>query len=140
VPGRAPARDSIAAASIDLVPTIVSLLALPPHPAFQGIDLADTTLRKRRPVFSLSQTALADEVAVEENGWCLHYDLRHAQQHLFDLRSDPDEKIDVASTNIIRRNAMADLVAQWWNSQLGYYGTLRPQPRFYPPVPVTQLP
>jgi arylsulfatase A-like enzyme len=140
VPGRTPSRDSLEAASIDLVPTVVSLLALPPHPAFQGIDLADTLLRKRRPVFSLSQTALADEVAVEENGWCLHYDLRHAQQHLFDLRSDPDEKTDVASTNIVRRNAMANLVAQWWNSQLGYYGTLREKPRFYPPVLVTPVP
>jgi arylsulfatase A-like enzyme len=134
VPGRLPARDSLAAASIDLVPTIVGLLGLPPHPAFQGLDLADTALRKRRPVYSLSQTALADEVAVEENGWCLHYDLRHSEQHLFDLRNDPDERIDVSSANEARRNRMADLVSQWWNSQLGYYQTLRPIPRFYPPL------
>jgi arylsulfatase A-like enzyme len=140
VPGRASAHDSLPAAAIDIVPTVLSLLALPPHPAFQGVDLADTTVRRHRPVFSLSQTALADEVAVEQDGWCLHYDLRHAQQNLFDLRTDPNERVDVGTANIARRNAMADLVAEWWNSQLGYYGTLRAKPRFYPPVIVTPTP
>lgn len=136
VPGRAPSRDSLPAAGIDIVPTVVGLLHLPSHPSFQGVDLGEAAVRAHRPVFSLSQTALADEVAVELDGWCLHDDLRHAQQHLFDLRRDPLEKVDVADANIVRRNAMADIVAQWWNAQIGYYSTLRARPRFYPPVSV----
>ncbi len=135
-PGVRPRRDTLPASGMDIPPTVLSLLHLPPYPAFQGIDLADPAARRHRPIFTLSQTALADEVAIEQDGWALLYDLRHAQVHLFDRMHDPLERHDVAATFPVARDALLQTIAAWWTTQLDYYRAPREGPlRFQPPAP-----
>lgn len=137
VPGQRAARDTLPAASIDMAPTVLGLLHLPPHPEFQGIDLSSSGPRGQRPRFTLTQTAMADEVAVELDQWKLMYDLRHSQIRLFDLRHDPFETRDVGDAHPAQRDALTNLVAEWWTTQLNYYRTLPAVPRVYaPPAPV----
>ncbi len=73
VPGRAARVDTVQASSIDLAPTLLGILRLPPHAGFADVDLANVSARVHRPVFSISQSPLADEVSVTQDGWKLSW-------------------------------------------------------------------
>ena len=133
VPSRAPSRDTLPASSIDVMPTILGILGLPPHPSYQGIDLADRAARPDRPLFTLTQTAMADEVGIEQDQWKLLYDLRHSSGRLFDLRNDPGETHDVGAQFPAQRDALMETMASWWSRQIGYYRNLSATPEFYAP-------
>lgn len=136
-PSRPPARDTLPASSIDVMPTILGILKLPPHPAYQGVDLALRSAKRRdRPLFTLTQTAMADEVSVEQDQWKLIFDLRHSAARVYDLAGDPGELHDVASAFPGQRDALMATMAAWWSRQIGYYRQLPATPKFYaPPAP-----
>jgi arylsulfatase A-like enzyme len=140
VPARRAAVDSLPASSIDVIPTVFGILHLPPHPAFQGIDLADRSMRADRPLFSLTQTAMADEVSVEQDQWKLIYDLRHSEQHLYDLRNDPGETRDVGAQDPSERDALMGTIAAWWSRQIDYYKSVPAVPEFYAPSAPMSVP
>jgi arylsulfatase A-like enzyme len=133
VPSRPAGRDTLPASSIDVMPTLLGILNLPPYPAYQGIDLANHAARHDRPLFSLTQTAMADEVSVQQDQWKLLFDLRHSLVRLYDLRDDPGETKDVASQFPQQREALMATMAAWWSRQIDYYGKLPAHPDFYPP-------
>lgn len=139
VPSRAPGRDSLPASSIDVMPTILGILKLPPHPAYQGVDLANRAGRRDRPLFTLTQTAMADQVSVEQDQWKLIFDLRRSAARLYDLRDDPGELRDVAAQFPAQRDALMETMATWWSRQIGYYRQLPARPEYYaPPAPVPE--
>ena len=140
VPARRASVDSLPASSIDVIPTVFGILHLPPHPAFQGIDLAERSLRPDRPLFSLTQTAMADEVSVEQDQWKLIYDLRHSVQRLYDLRNDPGETRDVAAQYPSQRDALMETIAAWWSRQIDYYKSVPARPEFYAPSAPVSVP
>jgi lipoteichoic acid synthase len=133
VPSRPPARDSLPASSIDVMPTILGILHLPPHPSYQGINLAERKTRVHRPRFSLTQTAMADEVSVVQDGWKLLFDIRHSLTRLYYLRDDSLEQHDVAGEFPAQRDALMGTMASWWAGQIGYYEKLPAHPEFYAP-------
>jgi arylsulfatase A-like enzyme len=133
VPGRAPAVDTLPASSLDVMPTILGILKLPPHPAYQGIDLARSAGRNDRPLFTLTQTGLADEVSIEQDQWKLIFDLRHSVPRIYDLRNDPGELHDVAAQFPAQRDALMETMATWWARQIGYYRQLPAHPEYYAP-------
>jgi arylsulfatase A-like enzyme len=136
VPHIAPARDTLPASSIDVMPTILGILKLPPHPSYQGIDLAKKSARLNRPRFSLTQTAMADQVGIDQDHWKLLFDLRTSSARLYDLRNDPGEKHDVAAQFGAQRDALMGTMATWWTRQIDYYKTLPAKPEVYaPPTP-----
>ena len=135
VPGVAPARDTLPASTIDVMPTILGILRLPPHPAYQGVDLATRPAARRdRPLFTLTQTAMADEVSIEQDQWKLIFDLRHSAARIYDLRDDPGELHDVAAQFPAQRDALMETMATWWSRQIGYYRQLSAHPDYYAPV------
>jgi arylsulfatase A-like enzyme len=140
VPSRPAARDSLPASSIDVMPTVLGILKLPPHPAFQGIDLANRAARPDRPIFSLTQTAMADEVSIEQDQWKLLFDLRHSVARLYDLRNDPRETHDVATEFPSQLDALEGTMAAWWSAQIGYYTKLPAVPEFYAPSAPVSVP
>ena len=137
VPAQAAARDTLPASSIDVMPTILGILKLPPHPAYQGIDLAARRGRADRPLFTLTQTAMADEVSIEQDQWKLIFDLRHATPRIYDLRNDPGELHDVAARFPAERDALMETMATWWSRQIGYYKELPARPEYYAPAAPT---
>jgi arylsulfatase A-like enzyme len=140
VPSRRPARDTLPASTIDVMPTILGILGLPPHPAHQGINLANRAGRADRPLFSLTQTAMADEVGVEQDQWKLIYDLRHSVTRLYDLRNDPGESHNIADAYPADRDALMGTMAAWWSRQTGYYSQLPAKPEYYAPDPPVAVP
>jgi arylsulfatase A-like enzyme len=134
VPSQAPARDTLPASSIDVMPTILGILKLPPHPAYQGINLASHAGRSDRPLFTLTQTAMADEVSIEQDQWKMIFDLRHSAARIYDLRNDPGELHDVAAQFPAQRDALMETMATWWSRQIGYYKQLPARPEFYAPA------
>jgi lipoteichoic acid synthase len=134
VPSQAPARDTLPASSIDVMPTILGILKLPPHPAYQGIDLATRVSRRDRPLFTLTQTAMADEVSIEQDQWKLIFDLRRSTPRVYDLRNDPGELHDVAAQYPAQRDALMETMAAWWSRQIGYYKQIPARPEYYAPA------
>jgi arylsulfatase A-like enzyme len=129
-------RDTLPASGLDVPPTVLSILGLPAHPAFQGVDLASEAVRMHRPVFSVSQTPLADEIAVTQDSWKLVFELRQKETRLFDLQHDPGETRDVDELHPVQLSALMGTLATWWTRQLAYYRDLRGDPKFYaPPSP-----
>jgi arylsulfatase A-like enzyme len=135
-PSAQPVRDTLPASGLDVPPTVLGILGLGAHPAFQGVDLASSAIRLHRPVFSVSQTPLADEIAVTQDSWKLVFELRQKETRLFDLQHDPGETRDVDELHPAQLNALMETLATWWTRQLAYYRDLTGEPKFYaPPSP-----
>lgn len=136
-PGLASATDSLPASSIDVAPTVLHLLGLPPHPAFQGIDLLGATTpatRRDRPIFAVTQSPLAHQAAVVQGGWKLIYDERRRRYALYDLASDPGEHRDLSVAQPEKREALAKVLDTWRRVQIDYYANRNLHARWYPPV------
>jgi arylsulfatase A-like enzyme len=119
---------------IDIPPTVLFLLGLPPHPAFQGVNMFDAEACQQRSLFALAQSPLADESAVDREGYKLLSDWRTGTYALFDLRRDPGETVNLLKQEPALFEALRQRLDQWHFEQLFYYATSRLHQRFYPPV------
>lgn len=101
----------------DLLPTFIDLCGLtkPKEATFDGTSLAgllrgaQATLPDRMLVVQYGQRPVKGECAVLWNKWRLVHD-----KELYDLRTDPGQKTDVAAQHpdIVRR--MRDYYEKWW--------------------------
>jgi arylsulfatase A-like enzyme len=133
--GLEPSVDARPAQLIDIPPTVLGLLGLPPHPAFQGIDLAARRFDPDRSRFAIVQTPAALQYAVVRSGRKLIYDERLRRHALYDLVADPAESVDLSSARSAEaRDLLCDL-SSWYHAQLGYYADPVRQALEYPPVP-----
>lgn len=89
VPGRAPARRGDFARGIDIAPTVLGLLGLPPNPGFRGRDLFDPEAEE--PGFVIAESV--DQVTLRSHDWRLI--LSPAGRELYDLTRDPGETSNV---------------------------------------------
>ncbi len=89
-----PGDDDRLASTLDLLPTLGTLLDVPPHPAFQGTSLLEER-DPRRPVFMNIQGMKSGDAVV-----CGRYKFvlnRSAEtEALYDLESDPKEETNLA--------------------------------------------
>jgi len=115
VPGEAPRRATIPAMQVDLVPTLLARLGLPPDPRVQGVDLLGAPVP--RPLWSEVNDAFARQSSVREGGWKLVHAPRGAQVvfpaafewRLFDLERDPGELQDLTASEPARLAALQEL-------------------------------
>ncbi|HET7456773.1 MAG TPA: sulfatase [Gemmatimonadaceae bacterium] len=134
VPGEAPRVDTLPAAAIDVPPTVLGALGLPPHPAFQGTNLRDPTVdRAGRPLFLLTQTPMLHAAGVVQHGLKLMVDTRTGERALFDLRADPLERHPLDPQLSPEGRAMTATLASWWGAQLAYYASPAALSRWYAP-------
>ncbi|MDX1389913.1 MAG: sulfatase [Acidobacteriota bacterium] len=134
VPGQPPARRDAIVETVDLLPTILDWLdvAIPGDRPVQGRSFVPVMLGQedvgRELTFS---SATADESRHADRGYRLNprerlYAVRSAEGklivypgveddylELYDLRSDPGERTDVASREIGRRDAYDGLLSAW---------------------------
>ncbi|MBM4245162.1 MAG: DUF229 domain-containing protein [Deltaproteobacteria bacterium] len=102
-PGRSPRRVADPVELVDVVPTVLDLLGLPPHPGAMGRSLASI-------VDGGTDEGLAGRVAFAEgtmpgSGWRtvvsrrhqLLHDVQRDESHLYDLEADPTEQVDIAA-------------------------------------------
>ncbi len=116
-----PSRVASTVSGVDVAPTVAGLVGIEPHPSWQGVDvLAPDYSSQDRPVFSILQLTRWQE-AVVLNGFKYIYDLGDVQAQLFDLRSDPGEKVDLVSDRPELAAVMKSILGAWHTRQLRYY-------------------
>lgn len=127
-------KDNRPAGHIDIAPTILSLLGLKPHPAFQGISLVQPELDPNRSLYLVAQTPLAHQYAIVKGSYKLIYDYEYNYSVFYDLIHDPQELKDQrTSYPRIAASLRAELDTWRW-AQLNYY-TNPSRYRFeYPPL------
>lgn len=133
-PGMESGDEEQVSQHIDIPPTVLGLLDLPPHPGWQGIDLlaSVSTESGERTAYLVGQ-ALVDQYALVRGRWKLIYDARAASYVLFDLASDPDELRDLAGDqpDVVAR--LSAWLHGWRKAQLEYYMDPAAYRQWYPP-------
>jgi arylsulfatase A-like enzyme len=133
-PGLPPGPDDRPAMFLDIAPSILDLLGLPPHPGFQGTSLLRFAPDPERSIYMIVQTPSAYESAIVRSGFKLHFPEQEGVYILNDLARDPGETIDFAAS---RPDLVADLAARlkrWRDEQLAYYDDPSRLAREYAPV------
>ena len=134
VPGMPPGADGRPAMFLDVPPSLLDALGLPPHPSFQGISLFAPGPDPARPLFTIVQTPLADQSAVIRSGFKLIFSETDQRIYLYDL-GDAGEYKNIRSA---RPNLVAELTGilkAWRDEQLAYYADADRHRREYPPRP-----
>lgn len=133
VPGDRPAVDGRPAQGIDLPPTLLGALGLPPHPSFQGIDLRAPDPDPDRCRYVVVQTPFARQYAVLRSGYKLIYDERRERAVLYDRRRDPGERRDLSGEEPERVADLLGRLGDWYRAQIDYYEDRDRHSRLYPP-------
>ena len=133
-PGAAPRMIDEAVGLMDLAPTILEALGLPPHGNFQGRGdiLSPGYSAAGRPFFFTIQ-GMTSEDGVLQDGWKYLYNLDTRQPLLYDLATDPGETTDLAATEPARATELDTTLRDFINSQLTYYANRGWDQGHYPP-------
>ncbi len=134
VPGLQPRVESRPAQHIDIAPSVLDLLRLPPHPSFQGISLFDPQSNPNRSLYMVAQNALAYHYGIVRSGVKLIYDEGQQQYWLFDLTSDPTENNSIARSKPDVVKELAKRLHTWREVQIDYYTDEALHRREYPPI------
>lgn len=103
VPGNPPGRVRSPVSLVDLVPTVLELLQLPPSPQVQGVSLVPLLIRgdegSSGRTVQLAELDLGVELKSLMDG-SLHLiaDQKTGMRRLFDMQSDPTEQRDLVAT------------------------------------------
>jgi arylsulfatase A-like enzyme len=133
-PGLEPGLDPRPAMFLDVPPSVLHLLGLPPHPGFQGISLFEAQPDLDRSLYTIVQTPAAFQSAIVRSGFKLLFSEWDGRYYLWDQVNDPAEKRNLASS---RPDLVQDLdrrLKLWRQEQLAYYADVPRQSREYPPV------
>jgi hypothetical protein len=78
-------------------------------------------------------TPLAYGSGIVRSGFKLMFDQRYGSYFLYDLRADPGEKTNLASSRPDVTEELAGRLRVWREEQLRYYADVTRQTREYPP-------
>lgn len=116
VPGVAPARIAQPVGLIDLYPSVLDLLGLPPEPGAAGISLFGRDRRAAappRPVFTETSRFERSLYGVVDGRHKLVLDLVRDRAQLYDLLDDPGERRDLASREPERARELRARLEAW---------------------------
>lgn len=133
-PGMTRTVDPRPAELIDLPPSLLHLLGLPPHPSFQGLSLFAPNPRPDRVRYVLLQTGWRNQIGVIQSGYKLILETGKDFSNLFNLKEDPGEKIDLSYANPEMKRKLSGWMSSWVSTQLDYYFSIPWQTAEYPPV------
>ena len=134
LPGGAARRVDEPVGLMDLAPTILDALGLPPHGNFQGRGdiLAPGYSAAGRPFFFTIQ-GMTSQDAVLRDGWKYLYSLDSGRARLYDLAADPGEATDLAAAEPARAAELDALLRRFIGTQLAYYAERGWERGRYPP-------
>jgi arylsulfatase A-like enzyme len=123
---------------LDIPPTLLDVLGLPPHPGFQGISLIGPAPRHDRSLYMIAQTPVVYETAIVRAGYKLLWAERSGSRFLgryllFNMVDDPGEQNDIAAVQPELVSDLAERLQGWRSEQLRYYADSARQSREYPP-------
>ena len=134
VPGETSRRLDRTAQHVDVLPTLLHLLGLPPHPTCQGLDLLAEDFPSPRSVYGLVQNGVYEEYAIVQWPWKLITFVRWDHEMLFDLSQDPGERVNVLDDNRAVADRLRRRLATWRFEQLDFYREEKRYRNEYPPV------
>ncbi len=127
VPGLASRRIAAPVQLVDVAPTLLGLLDVPPPGSMRGADLRaliDGRIERGGPAFS----AVMRKRMVVDGGFKLIAELRYGLYELYDLRADPAERTNLASS---RRATLRRLLGELY----AWLDELQRPPDAAPPSP-----
>ena len=133
-----PHIDNYSVELVDILPTVLGLLGLPPHPNFQGINVlaVDRPPRERRCLFFHTENPVARTDAMLWMGrWKYAWDRARDAESLFDVEIDPDESNDLSAQRPKLMRSLRETVQTWRRRQLAYYHFPMYYERYFPPLP-----
>jgi arylsulfatase A-like enzyme len=133
-PGLTPALDQRPAQHVDVPPSVLEVLGLPPHPSFQGKSLLGPHSHPNKSIFMVAQTPLAYQYGIVQSHWKLIYDERQQDYFLFNLAADPGEANNLAAQEKSTVKRLADRLHAWRTTQIRYYTDSSWYSREYPPI------
>jgi arylsulfatase A-like enzyme len=118
--------------TLDVLPTLTTLVDVPPHPAFQGVSLLDEP-ESDRPIFMNIQ-GMKSHDAVVCGDYKLIVDRSTRKQRLFHLGEDPGETRDISLRRPNVARALRSLLSAQMRAQLSYHSreSSERQKRFAP--------
>jgi arylsulfatase A-like enzyme len=123
-PGVAPARVATPVGTIDIAPTVLGYLGMPPIPGAEGVDLLGHV--PARPIFVETPRNGVDVTffayAVTDRRWRLIYDVVGNTTELYDLDADPGELRNLADREPGRTAELRAVLARWLDAT----GSVRP--------------
>lgn len=132
IPDHDPAVRTDLAHHLDVPPTVLDALGLPPHPSFQGRSLlAPPTPRE---VYLVVQSPFAEQYSIVRDGWKLIHDPRASRPFLYHLEADPGEQVDLSAQEPELTAQLRRRLDTWRWLQIDYYHDLDRHILMYPPV------
>jgi arylsulfatase A-like enzyme len=131
-PGFSPSVDNRLTEHLDIPPTILGLLGLPPHPSFQGLNLLDPAPAERS-VYLVVQSPLAHQYAIVRSDFKYLYDADRKSEALFDLKNDPGETRNEIASHPDLAKSLSGRLNTWRKEQIDYYQNIGRHKKFYPP-------
>jgi arylsulfatase A-like enzyme len=119
---------------LDIPPSLVDVLGLPPHPSFQGISLFAPNPDPQRPMFTMVQTPIADQVAIVRGQYKLILSETDQRTYLYDLRGK-GEYLNIRNDRPELAAELLAILRRWRDEQLAYYADTTRHSREYPPLP-----
>lgn len=122
IPGEEPRVIDEPVSLLDVPPTILRLLGLPPHGNFQGRgDILESGYDgSRRPLlFTIQGITFEDGLLLDGWKYTVNWDL--GEQRLVELASDPDEKTNLSGEEPDRLKQMDGVLADLLRRQVAYY-------------------
>jgi len=108
--------------NMDVLPTLLDLLDVPPHPAFQGKSFASPSTRSSDPpAIYLNIQGLRSAEAIVCWPWKLIVDRSGRTTHLFDLERDPGELDDRARRDPVVADRLRTTLAAQIGAQMSYH-------------------
>jgi arylsulfatase A-like enzyme len=126
---RALGEGEVPVAHIDIAPTILKLLGLPPHENFQGIpivvgkDELEKVALVPRTIYSSSQLWISEDVALRWP-WKLRLDHRGVPPQLFYLESDESEIENLINAQPEIAKSLEQSIQIFRSQQFAYYHSL----------------
>lgn len=103
-------RSNTIGAHVDLAPTIAELAGVPPAPDWEGRSLLDPDHIPRAYFYAAGDHFT---LGVREHNWKYSYDLRDANETLFDVQRDPTEQHDLAQSQPALSARLRQRLAAW---------------------------
>jgi arylsulfatase A-like enzyme len=113
-------EDQRPVSTLDILPTLSSLLQIPVHPGFQGADLLGESYDSARPVFLNIQGMRSREGVVCE-GYKYTRGPSGSKPALYNLEKDPHESTNLVDEEPRRAELLDRFLAAHMRAQMAYY-------------------
>lgn len=121
--GLEPRDDFTPVSTLDVLPTVVDLMGIPPHPAFQGESFRDADASPGRGAVFLNIQGWKHYEGIVCGRYKLVFDPDTKESELFDLAADPGEQRNLALSERRVADALRSTLRAQMDAQEAYHAS-----------------